>query len=107
MTSINKIAEITSTVRGGGSGARAWVAKIVGPHPKFGFERAFIQADKQVSRSGKSGYIDFPITEPGFYEVRGVQLDKGDATIGQLWDGFIRVTEAGEIENISAMEIKF
>lgn len=99
------IETITSHVRGGGCGAAAWVARITGPDPKFGLAREFIQKDSHLSRSGKSGYIDFHITEPGIYEMRGVQPQAGDASIGSTLCGFIRVTEDG-VETITKSEAR-
>jgi len=91
---------ITSTVRGGGTGARAWVAKITGADEKFGFQREFVKKDRALSRSGKSGAVHFHINEPGIYEYRGVQLPRGEARIGALSAGFLRVTSDG-VEEIT------
>lgn len=99
------ITTITSTVRGGGSGRNAWVARITGTSDKYGFDREFVAKDGNLSGSAKSGYIDFNIDEPGIYEVRGVQLPKGEASIGDLWNGFISVAENGDVAKIDKSEI--
>lgn len=58
-------------VRGGGYGSDAWVAKIVGLHPKYGLDREFVRADRSgLSGSGRSGSISWDIDEPGIYEIR-------------------------------------
>lgn len=97
----NPILTITSEVRGGGYGGSAWIAKITGPDPKYGLARDFVQSERNVSRSGKSGTVRFSIYEPGIYEVRSVQLPAGQATIGQLWNGFIEVNPDGSYKNVS------
>lgn len=95
---------ITSHVRGGGSGGSAWVAKITGLHPDYVFEREFVRSEDALSRSGRSGQIHFPIAEPGVYEYRGVQYEAGEATIGELDRGFLRVTRDG-VEEIRKDEV--
>lgn len=95
------ILTIRGEVRGGGHGRGAWVAKIVGPHPKFGLERQFVNSEKHLSRSAKSGFIDFKIYEAGIYEVRGLQKSKDEASIGTLWNAFIEVKEDGSFEEVS------
>jgi hypothetical protein len=96
---------IRSTIRGGGSGGGAWVAKITGTDPKFGYAREFIRKNPQLSGSGRSGYIDFPIVDPGVYEIRNVQLEKGEASIGNLWSAFIQVTPDGSYEEVNKSNI--
>lgn len=90
---------ITSHVRGGGYGGSAWVAKITGPHPDYHLERRFVRSDREgLSRSGRSGQIRFPLTEPGYYEYRNVQHEAGEASIGDLDSGFLYVNDAGAVE---------
>jgi hypothetical protein len=60
-------------VRGGGLGSDAWVARITGPHEKFGFEREFVEADRDLSHSGKSGMITWDLdNREGVYEYRSL-----------------------------------
>jgi len=60
-------------VRGGGLGSDAWVARITGPHEKFGFEREFVDADRDLSHSGRSGTITWYLDgQDGVYEYRSV-----------------------------------
>ncbi|MET3769820.1 hypothetical protein ABIB15_002524 [Marisediminicola sp. UYEF4] len=58
-------------VRGGGIGANAWMAKVVGPDPKWGIERQFLETDASLSGSGRSGSIRWHIDGDGIYEYRG------------------------------------
>lgn len=92
---------ITNVIRGGGFGRGAWIARILGPDPKFGLKREFLKSNSNLSGSGKSGTIDFPIYEPGFYEVRGVQRPKGEASIGDLWNAFIEVDKSGKFREVT------
>lgn len=63
--------EATTRIRGGGYGSDAWIAKITGPDPKFGFSRRFMPKDTSgLSRSGASGYITFEMGGDGLYEWR-------------------------------------
>jgi hypothetical protein len=103
----NPLHIITSTVRGGGVGGRAWVAKLTGHDEKWGFVREFVRKQSHTSKSGRSGSIDFPITEPGIYEFRDVQPARGDATIGDLASGFLRVEADGTIAEIDKDAVQF
>lgn len=87
-------------VRGRGLGGSAWVAKITGTHPKFNFERAFIDARKDLSRSGLSGTMDWNLDGDGVYEYRGFA-----ASSNSVASGFVRV-EGGEVEEIDFAQAK-
>jgi hypothetical protein len=64
---------LSMRVRGGGLGSDAWVARITGPHATFGFEREFVDADRDLSRSGRSGTITWALdNKDGVYEYRSV-----------------------------------
>lgn len=86
---------IEGAIRGGGSGGRAWVARIVGPHPTYKLEREFVEAGGQVSRSGRSGTLRWDLKDEGIYELRGVQYESDRASIGTLDSGFIRIDAQG------------
>lgn len=55
---------ISSQVRGGGIGRRAYAAIITGPHPKFHLDREFLDADRQLSGSGRSSVITWETDAP-------------------------------------------
>ena len=65
-----KATEAYVKVRGGGAGSNAYVARIIGTHPKFGFEREFVDAERNLSRSGASGSSSFAYEGDGLYEYR-------------------------------------
>lgn len=92
---------IEGAIRGGGSGGSAWVAEIVGTHPTFKLERAFVEVKGNVSRSGRSGNLYWDIKQAGVYELRGVQYESDRATIGRLDSGFIRVAADGTTTRIT------
>lgn len=62
-------------VRGGGSGSRAWIARITGTHPTYGLCREFVEMERSLSRSGASGSTTFTYEGDGLYEF-------ADATVG-------------------------
>lgn len=95
---------IAGEIRDGGSGASAWVARVVGTHEKFGLDRKFIDKASNVSRSGRSGYFKWTLDRPGVYELRGIQYKAGEATIGQLDNGFISVDAGGAMTRITKAE---
>lgn len=93
-----------SDVRGGGIvGARAWVARITGPDPKYGFQRVFVHKEPRLSGSGRSGHIEFEIYEPGLYEFRGIGSSAASIAsqshTGGL-SGFIIVHADGVVESV-------
>jgi len=57
-------------VRGGGIGTTAWLAKIVGTDPSYGIDREFVDAERDLSRSGRSGSISWTLDGDGIYEYR-------------------------------------
>lgn len=101
----NALHTIVSTIRGGGSGANAWVAQITGPDPKYGLARAFVKKQSDTSRSGRSGSLHFEITDPGVYEYRNVQLPAAEKSIGNLVSGFVRVDASGGVEELSKQDV--
>lgn len=91
-------------VRGGGLGARAWVAKLTGTDRRYGFAREFVKKDtSDLSGSGKSGVIRFDVTEPGVYEFRDFCLSTGK---NWSWSGFFRINEDGTVEQLDAAGAK-
>ena len=92
---------IDAKIRGGGIGGGAWIARLTGPDATYDFAREFLSKGGQRSRSGRSGQILWTITEPGLYELRGVQYAKGEATVGELDSGFMMVDEAGGASRIT------
>jgi hypothetical protein len=102
---------ITSHVRGGGAvGSAAWVAKITGRDEKFGLARKFVRKQDHRSGSGRSGCLHFVIQEPGFYEYRGVGTDESSIASQRRTraggaEGFIRVTETGEVEDVTKDDV--
>lgn len=60
----------TLEVRHQPSGGKEWVAKIVGRHPKWKFEREFISPiARNWSSSGKTGVTVFELENGAIYEV--------------------------------------
>ena len=52
------------------SGGKEWVARIIGRHPKFKFEREFLLiVERHYSSSGKTGRSRFEIESGNVYEV--------------------------------------
>ena len=73
-----KATEAYVKVRGGGSGANAFVARITGTHPDFHFEREFTDVERNLSRSGASGSSSFAYEGDGLYEYRhATETDRG------------------------------
>jgi hypothetical protein len=97
--------EIKGEVRGGGVGVGAWVARITGPHPKFGLDRSFVKRRENLSGSRKSGSLSWSIVEPGYYELRGVQYGASEASIGDLDNGFIHVSDGGDVERVEKAQV--
>lgn len=62
--------EIVLKVRHQPSGGKEWVAEIVGRHPRFNFERKFLNpVARNWSSSGKTGTTSFLLQEGKVYEV--------------------------------------
>ena len=52
------------------SGGKEWVARIIGRHPKWKFEREFISpVGRDWSYSGKTGTTTFELEEGAIYEI--------------------------------------
>lgn len=93
-------------VRGGGYGNNAWLAKIIGTDPEYKFKRKFCESEKHLSRSGKSGFINFKMQGAGLYEFR--YFCTGTTVNNREWSGFIIINEDGTTEEITrerALEI--
>lgn len=95
---------IKSSVRGGGSGRGAWIAKIVGTHPIYKLDRQFVEKKSHLSRSGRSGLYSWDLTEPGLYELRGLQYEKDRASIGTLDSGYLVLAEDGTTSRVTLDE---
>lgn len=77
------------------SGGKEWVARIVGRHPKWKFEREFVSPTaRKWSGSGKTGTTTFELEEGAIYEVN------------EPWRGrcFVEVRNGGVYE-IGAAEV--
>jgi hypothetical protein len=77
------------------SGGKEWVARIVGQHPKWKFEREFLSpVATNWSSSGRTGTTVFEMVEGGIYEVN------------EPWKGrrFVTVRN-GEIVEIDVAEV--
>jgi hypothetical protein len=62
--------KVSFEIRHQPSGGKEWVAEIVGRHPKFKFDRKFINAtQRNWSSSGKTGRTVFTLEEGKVYEV--------------------------------------
>jgi len=82
-------------VRGGGLGTDAWVARITGPHAKFGVEREFIKAERDLSGSGRSGMITWDLeNQDGVYEYRGLCVSSRHVASGFF------IIEGGKIADL-------
>ena len=97
------LATITCTVRGGGLGAGAWVALICGSDPNYHLARCFVRGEDHRSRSHRSGTIDFPLREPGIYEMRRMMDHSRTISQGE-WGGFFRLDADGQLRAMSREE---
>lgn len=62
--------KVSFEIRHQPSGGKEWVAEITGRHPKYKFERKFINASQRNwSSSGKTGRTTFSLEEGKIYEV--------------------------------------
>ena len=63
---------VFAPVRGGGTGGNAWIARLL-PGITNDFEREFLRPDRSgLSRSGRSGTIEWSIPGDGVYEFRNI-----------------------------------
>jgi hypothetical protein len=91
-------------VRGGGFGRNAWIAKIIGTHPKYKYEREFCDSDENdLSRSGRSGTIRFTLQGPGLYEFRNFCI--GSTSRNWEWSGFVLIDEQDNETELSRKEV--
>ena len=62
--------EIVLKIRHQPSGGKEWIAEITGRHPRFNFERRFLNpVARNWSSSGKTGTTSFLLEEGKIYEV--------------------------------------
>jgi hypothetical protein len=86
--------KVTLEIRHQPSGGKEWIAEIVGRHPRFNFERRFLNPiARDWSSSGKTGTTTFLLEEGKVYEVN-------EPFAGRY---FVTVV-AGEIVEIAADE---
>lgn len=77
------------------SGGKEWVARITGLHPKYNFNREFLNPiERKWSSSGKTGTTYFRLKEGEIYEIN------------EPWKGryFVKV-ENGEVVIITADDV--
>ena len=75
--------------------SRSWVARLTGLHPKYNFDRVFLNAlEKTRSCSGKTGRNKYILDKPGIYEIANPYNGRE----------YIRVTESGETTKLTAEE---
>lgn len=84
-----------TTVRNGGDGAGGWLARVTGTHPKFRLAREFLDAHRNLSRSGRSGTVSWDITDPGLYSY-------GRFCGGRAETGGLFVTDGTEVAEVTA-----
>ncbi|WP_067924835.1 hypothetical protein [Alicyclobacillus shizuokensis] len=76
------------------SGGREWVARIMGRHPKYRFEREFLaEAAREWSGSGKTGITVYELSD-GIYEVN--EPWKGRRFV-EVANGEVRILKAEEV----------
>jgi len=78
------------------SGGKTWIAKIVGKHPKYNYDREFENTIlRERSSSGKTGRNKYSL-KPGIYEVNA------------SWDGreFLKISKELEVELLKAEDIE-
>lgn len=81
-----------------------WVAEIVGPDAKFGFDRQFVKPRKDYSKAnsvGSRGVYNWYVIESGrYYEVKEqTSWRRGDRY-------FIKVTENGDVQRVAKSEVE-
>lgn len=80
---------------------KTYVARLVGPHPKYKVEREFVDAhSSQVSRSGKNGTRWYRLPGPGLYEVSSPDTGLYDHA-AKFW---FELTASGEVQLITQGE---
>lgn len=74
---------------------KTWLAEITGPDSRYGVARRFLRAaERSTSRSGRTGQETY-VVGPGVYERR-----EGRRSLAGN-NGFFRVTQAGETEDLA------
>lgn len=72
---------------------RPWVARIVGPDPKFGLEREFLTSYRDYANStGEMGITKSFFLEDGYYEIKEIVSAKHDRRY------FARVSDGAFVE---------
>jgi len=88
--------QLSMRVRGGGLGADAWVARIIGPDIRYSLEREFVHAERDLSGSGRSGTITWELNNrDGVYEYRSLCISSTRTA-----SGFFLV-ERGRVADLS------
>lgn len=87
--------QATLAIRHQPSGGKEWIAEIVGRHPRFNFERRFLNPiARNWSSSGKTGKTTFLLQEGKVYEVN-------EPYVGRY---FVKV-ENGKILDVTVDEV--
>lgn len=79
---------LSSSIEYGGT-KKAYVARVIGPDKKFGYQREFLAVKKQTSRSGKTGHVEAIVSDPGLYEEADSDGDKSYCLV-LVCDGDLR-----------------
>lgn len=96
--------ETWTRVRGGGYGSNAWVARVTGPDARYGLAREFVRKDASgLSGSSRSGTLRFAVTQPGYYEFRGLCV--GSTPGNWEWSGFARIDADGTVTEVSREDV--
>jgi hypothetical protein len=101
-----KVDRAATAVRGGGFGAGddTWLAYIVGPDPKFGFNRVFLRKDKSgLSGSKRSGSVYWSIDRAGVYEWHNFCV--GSTSTNWQSSGFCVIDPEGNVTPIERDEV--
>jgi hypothetical protein len=85
---------IDTRVRGGGIGASAWCARLLGTG--YG-KRTFVRPEKALSGSGRSGRVSWTLDADGIYVVHGhaVSSSRSGRAYLTVSDGAISIVPKG------------
>ena len=85
------------------SGGKEWVARIVGPDPKYKFAREFLpQYGRKWSRSGRTGDTGYLVEEGALYEAN---IPWGGRVIFRIVDGDVEeVSLADALRLVKSMQ---